>query len=64
MENRPDLTGAQWRKSSYSGTNGGDCVEVTDGHPGVVPVRDSKNPTGPVLMVHAAAWQTFVDGVR
>ncbi|MFF6774575.1 DUF397 domain-containing protein [Streptomyces sp. NPDC012637] len=64
METRPDLPGARWRKSSYSGTNGGECVEVADGHPGAVPVRDSKNPAGPVLIVGAEAWQTFVDAVR
>lgn len=55
---------AAWRKSSYSGNTGGDCVEVADGLPGAVPVRDSKNPTGPVLIVAAGAWQAFVDGVR
>ncbi|MFD0292256.1 DUF397 domain-containing protein [Streptomyces sp. NPDC127118] len=56
--------GAAWRKSSYSGTSGGDCVEVVDGLPCAVPVRDSKNPDGPVLTVGAGAWQSFVDGLR
>ncbi|MEU8760608.1 DUF397 domain-containing protein [Streptomyces sp. NPDC048659] len=64
METRPELTGARWRKSSFSGSTGGECLEVSDSVPGVVPVRDSKRPAGPVLMVHAAAWQTFVDAVR
>ncbi|RSS39793.1 DUF397 domain-containing protein [Streptomyces sp. WAC08241] len=64
METRPDLTGARWRKSSYSGTSGGDCVEVADGFPGAVPVRDSKNPSGPALVMGPGAWQTFVDGLR
>ncbi|MYV67436.1 DUF397 domain-containing protein [Streptomyces sp. SID2131] len=64
METRPDLTGARWRKSSYSGTNGGECVEVADGFPGAVPVRDSKNPFGPALVMGPGAWQTFVDGLR
>ncbi|MEV7053586.1 DUF397 domain-containing protein [Streptomyces anulatus] len=60
-----DLTGAHWRKSSYSGTSGGDCVEVADGSPcGSVPVRDSKNPTGPAIVLGAHAWQAFVDGLR
>ncbi|MGW0880536.1 DUF397 domain-containing protein [Streptomyces sp. NPDC002671] len=60
-----DLTGARWRKSSYSGTSGGDCVEVADGCPtGAVPVRDSKNSSGPVVIVGAPAWQAFVDGLR
>ncbi|MFF4661899.1 DUF397 domain-containing protein [Streptomyces sp. NPDC001282] len=56
--------GATWRKSSYSGTTGGDCVEVADGLPCAVPVRDSKNPDGPVLTIGATAWQRFVDGLR
>ncbi|MGW3389293.1 DUF397 domain-containing protein [Streptomyces cinereoruber] len=64
METRPDLTGAQWRKSSYSGTSGGECIEVADGFPGAVPVRDSKNPSGPALVVAPEAWRTFVDGLR
>ncbi|MFF4869424.1 DUF397 domain-containing protein [Streptomyces sp. NPDC000961] len=64
METRPDLTGARWRKSSYSGTNGGECIEVADGFPGAVPVRDSKNPAGPALVMGAEAWQAFVEGLR
>ncbi|MFF8553218.1 DUF397 domain-containing protein [Streptomyces sp. NPDC015501] len=81
--------GAAWRKSSYSGTNGGDCVECTvtegaawqkssysgstggccvetavDSACGSVPVRDSKNPTGPAIVLGAHAWQAFVDGLR
>ncbi|MDQ0984249.1 DUF397 domain-containing protein [Streptomyces sp. V2I9] len=113
MEHGPDLTSAEWRKSSYSGSTGGDCVEctVTDGAIwrkssysgstggecvectvtggaawqtssysgntggecvetavetacGSVPVRDSKNPTGPAIVLGARAWQTFVDGLR
>lgn len=56
--------GAAWRKSSYSGNTGGDCVEVADGCAASVPVRDSKNPAGPVLIVGTGAWQAFVDGLR
>ncbi|MET7718380.1 DUF397 domain-containing protein [Streptomyces sp. NPDC005407] len=55
---------AQWRKSTYSNGEGGDCVEVLDNIPGVVPVRDSKNPDGPVLVIGAASWTAFVEGVR
>ena len=55
---------ASWRKSSYSGNTGGDCVEVADGLTGVVPVRDSKNPAGPVLVLGVGAWQAFMDGIR
>ncbi|MER6164909.1 DUF397 domain-containing protein [Streptomyces violaceorubidus] len=63
MQTGPSET--QWRKSSYSGPNGGDCLEVADGCPtGVVPVRDSKNPGGPVVTVGAGAWQAFVDALR
>lgn len=59
-----DLTGAQWRKSSYSGTNGGQCVEVASNLPGVVAVRDSKDRTGPVLVFTPAEWEAFTAGVR
>ncbi|MFB6815619.1 DUF397 domain-containing protein [Streptomyces sp. NPDC056347] len=59
------LTGStEWRKSSYSGSTGGECVEVIDGLPCAVPVRDSKNPDGPVLTIGVRAWQSFVDGIR
>jgi uncharacterized protein DUF397 len=51
---------ASWRASSYSDDEGGECAEVADGHPGVVPVRDSKHPTGPALLVPATAWRAFV----
>ncbi|WP_431996129.1 DUF397 domain-containing protein [Streptomyces fungicidicus] len=65
METAPSPRNTQWRKSSYSGNTGGDCVEVAATRPtGAVPVRDSKNPSGPVLTVGADAWQAFVDGLR
>ncbi|MBE1491137.1 DUF397 domain-containing protein [Plantactinospora soyae] len=54
------LSDARWRKSTRSGTNGGNCVEVADNLPGVVAVRDSKDPTGPVLNFGPAAWRAFV----
>ncbi|WP_327393166.1 DUF397 domain-containing protein [Streptomyces sp. NBC_01186] len=53
-----------WRKSSYSGPEGGSCVEVLDGHPSGVPVRDSKDPQGPALIFSAAGWASFVAGVK
>ncbi|WP_432054499.1 DUF397 domain-containing protein [Streptomyces sp. bgisy022] len=53
-----------WRKSSYSNDQGGSCLEVLDGHPVGVPVRDSKNPHGPALIVPGSAWSTFVTAVR
>jgi hypothetical protein len=55
---------AVWHKSSYSGGSGGNCLEVADGHPTVVPVRDSKNPLGPKLVFRAEAWTAFVEDVR
>ena len=55
-----DLTGAHWRKSTKSGGNGGDCVEVADNLPGVVGVRDSKDPAGPALAFEPASWRAFV----
>ncbi|MEU4337747.1 DUF397 domain-containing protein [Micromonospora lupini] len=55
-----DLTGAIWHKSTRSSGNQGDCVEVADNLPGLVGVRDSKDPSGPVLVVAPAAWRAFV----
>ncbi|MCM1975208.1 DUF397 domain-containing protein [Streptomyces sp. G1] len=51
---------ATWRKSTHSGGSGGDCLEVADGHPDIVPVRDSKVPNGPHLTFAAPAWAVFV----
>ncbi|GAA3232677.1 DUF397 domain-containing protein [Dactylosporangium siamense] len=59
-----DLTGAQWRKSTRSGGNGGNCVEVADNLTGVVGVRDSKDPEGPVLTFEPAAFAAFVEGLK
>ncbi|MGY0460396.1 DUF397 domain-containing protein [Kitasatospora sp. cg17-2] len=52
-----------WRKSSYS-TNGGECVEVAPEVPGLVPVRDSKDPSGPALAFPSDAWRSFVAAVQ
>jgi hypothetical protein len=57
------LKGAVWRKSSYSGTSG-NCVEVATNLPGLVAIRDSKDPDGPKLVVSASEWRAFVAGVR
>ncbi|MBW8091696.1 DUF397 domain-containing protein [Streptomyces hygroscopicus subsp. hygroscopicus] len=54
------LSTATWRKSSYSNNDGGICVEVADNLPGIVPVRDSKNPDGPVLIFPNDSWSTFI----
>jgi len=49
---------SRWPKSSYSGGNGGGCVEVAS-TPGTVLVRDTTNRAGAVLAVPEAAWQQF-----
>jgi hypothetical protein len=54
-----DLTNIKWRKSSYTTSNGGNCVELS-GAPGVVAVRDSKDPDGPVLLLTPAALRAAV----
>jgi Domain of unknown function (DUF397) len=59
-----DLTGAKWRKSSFSSGNGGACVEVAGNLPGVVAVRDSKDPDGPVLVFSPREWEAFGAGVK
>jgi hypothetical protein len=55
---------AEWRKSSYSGSNGGGCVEVARNLPGIVAVRDSKDRSGPVLTFAPDEWTAFTAGVR
>ncbi|TDC78961.1 DUF397 domain-containing protein [Streptomyces hainanensis] len=59
-----DLSVATWRKSSYSNQDGGACVEVADDLAAVVPVRDSKDSTGPVLAFAVGGWSSFVAAVR
>ena len=59
-----DLADALWRKSSYSGGSGGNCVEVATNLPGLVAVRDSKHPDGPALLLTIAQWQAFTAGIR
>ena len=51
----PDLNGVRWRKSSYSSGQNGNCVEVA--HLGQLgAIRDSKNPTGPAIVVDLASF--------
>lgn len=60
---RIDLTGVKWIKSSRS--NGQQaCVEVAFLGVPVMPVRDSKDPTGPALLFSAEAWTAFIDDVK
>jgi Domain of unknown function (DUF397) len=58
-----DLAGAVWYKSTWS-NNGGNCVEVARNLPGVVAVRDSKDPNGPALIFTPAEWRAFMGGAR
>ena len=58
-----DVTGSAWRTSSYSGSNGGTCIEV--GAAGsAIAVRDSKNQDGPHLAFSADTWQAFTDHLK
>jgi hypothetical protein len=51
-----------WRKSSYSDSNGGSCVEVGSGN--AVTVRDTTDRDGLTLTLPAAAWQRFTDSLK
>ncbi|WP_329379942.1 DUF397 domain-containing protein [Streptomyces sp. NBC_01716] len=64
MSATADMTSLTWRKSSYSNGEGGDCVEVADGIPDAVPVRDSKTPQAAALVFPAPAWTAFIAGVK
>jgi hypothetical protein len=59
-----DLSGATWRKSTRSGSNGGNCVEIADNLPGILAVRDSKDPEGAVLVFERDNFGLFIDGVK
>lgn len=63
MRITPSLSSAHWRKSSHSNPDGGNCVEVADDAPGLVPVRDSKDPGGPALIFPGYAWSAFIDHI-
>ncbi|WP_330282904.1 DUF397 domain-containing protein [Streptomyces sp. NBC_00588] len=58
-----DLTNVRWRKSSYSGNTGGDCVEVATLTQGIA-IRDSKNPAHGILTLTPEAWAALVAYVR
>ncbi|WP_078970387.1 DUF397 domain-containing protein [Streptomyces natalensis] len=61
-----ELTSADWIKSSYSSSSGGECVEFSRSFAvsGLVPVRDSKDPSGTALTISADAWSSFVSAVK
>jgi hypothetical protein len=58
------LDGLPWRTSSYSGSNGGNCIEVATTTASTVAVRDSKDPHGPVLAFGPQDWQRFAAQVK
>lgn len=60
----PDLSHAVWRKSSRSSGNGQNCVEVAVNLPGLVAVRDSKNPEGPALVLTPTQWRALLTVAR
>jgi Domain of unknown function (DUF397) len=55
---------AKWRKSSFSGDNGGACVEVAPTRDDAVAVRHSKDPDGPVITYTRGEFRAFVAGVK
>lgn len=59
-----NLAGADFRKSSLSGADGGECVEVATNLPGLVAVRDSKDLLGPSLIFGPGVWSDFVKDIK
>lgn len=58
-----DLIEIKWRKSSYSGANGGECVEV--GNPsGMIAIRDSKDPSGPMVTMKRNDFRRFTETLK
>jgi Domain of unknown function (DUF397) len=59
-----DLSRAVWHKSTFSNGSGGNCVEVARNLPGIVAVRDSKDPDGPTLIFSPTEWEAFTAGAK
>ena len=53
---------SNWRKSSYSGDNGGACVEIASTD--AVLVRDTANRSGPIVTFDARAWRMFISSIK
>ncbi|MER6387658.1 DUF397 domain-containing protein [Streptomyces sp. NPDC001523] len=64
MERSVDLSNAIWRTSTYTNGDNGDCVEVADNVPGIIPVRDTKARRRPPVLVAASAWVPFVRALK
>jgi hypothetical protein len=58
-----DLSRVVWRKAERSTSNGGECVEVAS-LPEIIAVRDSKDPSGPVLPFSSEKWRSFTEGLK
>jgi Domain of unknown function (DUF397) len=61
--NKIGLSRAEWHKSSHSSQDGS-CVEIARNLPGIVAIRDSKDPEGPKLAVAPDKWLAFTAGVK
>jgi hypothetical protein len=65
-----DLTSAQWRTSSYSGGNGGQCIQIAaipnvpDYSGALCAIRDSRDPAGPVLVFGYPQWRAFTSTIK
>ncbi|MFF3444782.1 DUF397 domain-containing protein [Streptosporangium sp. NPDC002721] len=59
-----ELKAATWRKSTLSGPDGGNCVEVAEVSGGRKGIRDSKNPFGPILVFTSVEWKAFINEIR
>ena len=60
MENNAIPAGIQWRKSTYSGDQDGQCLEFAETPHTTIAIRDSKNPAGPILTIAPATFTAFI----
>ncbi|WP_214103907.1 DUF397 domain-containing protein [Acrocarpospora catenulata] len=64
MDVKDELANAAWRKASFSGDNGGNCIEVAPLSNGRVGIRDTEAPNQQPFVVSATAWKAFVDAAK